>query len=122
MFANQHGLGFGEKGHGMLYACAGISVPVRSSGNGPVEPFCLPRVRNLNLRHVQQCGVTIWAASQQRQRTMGNYSAWATVGGQPGRSTQIVRKDVDMKRQLTSRLETRTKESNMHVSIMVENQ
>ena len=52
---------------------------------------------------------------------MGNYSAWATVGGQPGRSTQIVRKDVDMKRQLTSRLETRTKESNMHVSIMVEN-
>jgi len=52
---------------------------------------------------------------------MGNYSAFVTVAGQLGRSTHIVRKDVDIKRQLTSRLETRTKESNMHVSIMVEN-
>ena len=52
---------------------------------------------------------------------MGNYSAFVTVAGQLGRSTHIVRKDVDIKRQLTSRLVTRTKESNMHVSIMVEN-
>ena len=64
----------------------------------------------------------VWAAPWQHRRTMGNRSAWVTVEGQPGRSTQIVRKDVDLKRQLTSRLETRTKESNMHVSIMVENQ
>ena len=69
---------------------------------------------------MQKCGVTFWWHFGSIERLWATAVFWCLLevnqGGPPISCAKTL-----MKRQSTPRLETRTKESNMHASIIVEN-
>lgn len=85
------------------------------------ESFCFSRVRKLKVAPRAAMRGNVSAASRWHSWTTGNCSvgviqSGVSRGGPPKSCAKML-----IKWQLTSRLETRTKESNMHVSVMVEN-